>query len=309
MTHAFFKALLFLAAGSVMHAMSGELDMRKMGDLRAHLPRTHWTYLFGTLAIAGILPFAGFFSKDEILFFSFERGAGFWIVGAVAALMTSFYMFRSVFMTFYGKSRVDHETMHHVHESPPIMTIPLMILAVLSLIGGFVGIPDSIGARLGIPESHVFGEFLAPVFAPAQAVLKGAHAEGHHSLALEIILMAVSLSIAIAGFFYARYMYISDPAAAERMVERFPGLHKLVYNKYWVDEIYDILFVNSLVQFSRFLWKAFDDAVIDGIVNGVARLVRVWGGALRSLQSGFVKDYALSILVGVVVVIGYLVLR
>lgn len=309
MTHAFFKALLFLAAGSVMHAMSGELDMRKMGDLKSHLPRTHWTYLFGTLAIAGIIPFAGFFSKDEILFFSFERGAGFWIVGAVAALMTSFYMFRSVFMTFYGESRVDHETMHHVHESPPIVTIPLMILAVLSLVGGLVGIPNGVGALFGLPESHVFSEFLSPVFAPAQAVLKGAHAEGHHSLALELTLMFVSLGIAVAGFFYARYMYITDPAAPERMVERFPGLHKMVYNKYWMDEIYDILFVNSIVQFSRFLWKAFDDAVVDGIVNGVARLVRGWGGALRWLQSGLVKDYALSILVGVVAVIGYLVLR
>ncbi|MEW6137941.1 MAG: NADH-quinone oxidoreductase subunit L [Thermodesulfobacteriota bacterium] len=302
MTHAFFKALLFLAAGSVMHAMSGELDMRKMGALKSHLPHTHWTYLFGTLAIAGILPFAGFFSKDEILFFAFERGAGFWIVGAVAALMTSFYMFRSVFMTFYGESRVEPEAAHHLHESPPIMTVPLMILAVLSLVGGFVGIPILKGW-------HVFGDFLAPVFAPAEAVLKGEHAAAHHSVALELTLMGVSLAIAIAGFFYARWMYLTEPGAAQRMVERFPGLHKLVYNKYWVDEIYDILFVNSIVRFSQFLWKMFDDAVIDGIVNGTARIARGWGAVLRRLQSGVVKDYALSILVGVVFVIGYLVLR
>jgi len=135
MTHAFFKALLFMAAGSVMHALSGELDMRKMGGLRKKLPYTHWTYLFGTLAIAGIFPFAGFFSKDEILFYSLERHPAFWIIGAVAAIMTSFYMFRSVFMTFYGKSRLDPEVAHHVHESPPIMTVPLMILAFLSLVG------------------------------------------------------------------------------------------------------------------------------------------------------------------------------
>jgi NADH-quinone oxidoreductase subunit L len=302
MTHAFFKALLFLAAGSVMHAMSGELDMRKMGALKSHLPHTHWTYLFGTLAIAGILPFAGFFSKDEILFFAFERGGGFWIVGAVAALMTSFYMFRSVFMTFYGESRVEPEAAHHLHESPPIMTVPLMILAVLSLVGGFVGIPILKGW-------HVFGDFLAPVFAPAEAVLKGGHAAGHHSVALELTLMGVSLAIAIAGFFYARWMYLTEPGAAQRMVERFPGLHKLVYNKYWVDEIYDILFVNSIVRFSQFLWRMFDDAVIDGIVNGTARIVSGWGAVLRRLQSGVVKDYALSILVGVVFVIGYLVLR
>ncbi len=151
MTHAFFKALLFMAAGSVMHAMSGELDMRKMGALKSKLPHTYWTYLFGTLAIAGIFPYAGFFSKDEILFFALERNPIFWVVGMTAALMTSFYMFRSLFMTFLGKSRVDHETAHHLHESPPLMTVPLMILAVLSLVGGFVGIPILSGW-------HVFGD-------------------------------------------------------------------------------------------------------------------------------------------------------
>ncbi len=303
MTHAFFKALLFMAAGSVMHAMSGELDMRKMGALKSKLPYTHWTYLFGTLAIAGIFPFAGFFSKDEILFYSFTRHAGFWILGAVAAIMTSFYMFRSVFMTFYGKSRVDHEVAHHLHESPPIMTVPLMILAFLSLVGGLVGIPIFHGL-------HFFGDFVAPVFAPAKAILEGgAHHAAHHELAAELILMGVSLAIAIVGLLYARYMYITDPDAADRMVERFPGLHKLVYNKYWIDELYDVLFVNSIVNFSRFLWKAFDESVIDGIVNGVASVVRAWGGALRWLQTGLVKDYALSILIGVLVLIGYFVLK
>ncbi|MBM3299257.1 MAG: NADH-quinone oxidoreductase subunit L, partial [Deltaproteobacteria bacterium] len=295
MTHAFFKALLFLSAGSVMHAMGGELDMRNMGDLRKKLPYTHWTYVFGTLAIAGIFPFAGFFSKDEILFYSFERHTGFWIMGAVAALMTSFYMFRSVFMTFWGDSRVDPHAAHHLHEAPPIIIVPLVILAFLSLVGGLVGVPILKGW-------HVFGDFLGPVFAPAKAVLeKGAHGQGHHSLALELILMGVSLAIAIVGLLYARWMYITDPAASDRMVERFPGLHRLVYNKYWMDEIYDVLFVNSIVNFSRFLWRVFDDVVIDGIVNGVARVTQWWGSALRSLQSGFVKDYALSILVGVVV--------
>jgi len=259
--------------------------------------------VFGTLAIAGIFPFAGFFSKDEILFYSFERHTGFWIMGAVAALMTSFYMFRSVFMTFWGDSRVDPHAAHHLHEAPPIIIVPLVILAFLSLVGGLVGVPILKGW-------HVFGDFLGPVFAPAKAVLeKGAHGQGHHSLALELILMGVSLAIAIVGLLYARWMYITDPAASDRMVERFPGLHRLVYNKYWMDEIYDVLFVNSIVNFSRFLWRVFDDVVIDGIVNGVARVTQWWGSALRSLQSGFVKDYALSILVGVVVIIGYLVLR
>ena len=303
MTHAFFKALLFMAAGSVMHAMSGELDMRKMGALKSKLPRTHWTYLFGTLAIAGIFPFAGFFSKDEILFYSFERHAGFWIIGAVAAIMTSFYMFRSVFMTFYGKSRVEHDVAHHLHESPSIMTVPLMILAFLSLVGGLVGIPILHGW-------HVFGDFVAPVFAPAKAILEGGkHHAAHHELAAELILMGVSLAIAIVGLLYARFMYITDPDAADRMIERFPGLHRLVYNKYWIDELYDVLFVNSIVNFSRFLWRAFDDSVIDGIVNGVGSVVRGWGSALRWLQTGLVKDYALSILIGVLVLIGYFVLK
>jgi NADH-quinone oxidoreductase subunit L len=303
MTHAFFKALLFLAAGSVMHALAGELDMRKMGDLRNKLPYTHWTYMFGTLAIAGIFPFAGFFSKDEILFYSYERHIGFWIIGAVAAMMTSFYMFRSVFMTFYGESRVEPEVAHHVHEAPPIIVVPLLVLAFLSLVGGLAGVPILKGW-------HVFGDFVGPVFAPAKAVLdKGAHGAAHHSLALELLLMGVSLAIAIVGLLYARRMYVTDPAASERMVERLPGLHRLVYNKYWMDEIYDVLFVNSIVNFSRFLWRAFDDAVVDGIVNGVARVVRGWGGVLRWLQSGFVKDYALSILVGLAAIIGYLVLR
>ncbi len=303
MTHAFFKALLFMAAGSVMHAMAGELDMRKMGNLRHKLPYTHFTYLFGTLAIAGIFPFAGFFSKDEILFYSLQRHPAFWILGAVAAIMTSYYMFRSVFMTFYGKSRVEEHVAHHLHESPPIMTVPLMVLAGLSLVGGLVGIPILEGW-------HVFGDFLSPVFAPAKAILThGEHGGGHHSLALELILMAVSLGIAIVGWLFARYMYLVNPDAPNKVIEKVPEVHQLVYNKYWVDELYDILFVNSIVDFSRFLWKAFDESVVDGIVNGTARLTRGCGGVLRRLETGLVKDYAFSILVGVVVIIGYLVLR
>ena len=302
MTHAFFKALLFMAAGSVMHAMSGELDMRKMGSLRHKLPYTFYTYMFGTLAIAGIVPFAGFFSKDEILYFSLVRHEGFWILGAIAAILTAFYMFRSVFMTFCGESRVEPEAAHHLHESPPMMTVPLMVLAGLSLIGGLVGIPIMEGW-------HVFGDFLGPVFAPAKAILDHGHGHGHHSVALEVILMLVSLTIAIVGALFAAYMYLWKPSLPDRVINKFPEIHKLVYNKYYIDELYDFLIVNRIVDLSRFLWKWFDEAVIDGIVNGVARLTRGCGGVLRLLQSGLVKDYALSILVGVVVIIGYLVLR
>ena len=302
MTHAFFKGLLFLAAGSVMHAMSGELDMRKMGALRKKLPYTHWTYLFGTLAIAGIFPFAGFFSKDEILFYSLQRNLGFWLIGAMAAIITSFYMFRSLFMTFYGQSRVDPETAHHVHESPAYMTVPLVTLALLSLVGGWIGIPIIEGANR-------FTDFLDPVFAPAKHILDAGHHAGHPSVALELGLMALSLGIAIVGLLGARRAYLADPSLPGRVIAHVRGLHTLVYNKYWMDEIYDFLFVNSIVSFSRFLWKRFDEGVIDGIVNGAASVVRGWGSLFRLVQSGLIKDYALSILVGVLAVIGYLVLR
>jgi NADH-quinone oxidoreductase subunit L len=302
MTHAFFKALLFMAAGSVMHAMSGELDMRKMGALKSKVPITCGTYLVGTLAITGIPFLAGFFSKDEILFFAFERHIGFWILGAVAAIMTSFYMFRSVFMTFYGKSRVEPDVAHHVHESPPIMTLPLVILAVLSCIGGFVGVPIFEGFNR-------FGEFLAPVLAPAKAIIDHGHHAAHHSIYLEVGLMLVSVLIAVVGLLLAYRMYITDPDAPDRVIAWYPQLHSLVYNKYKIDELYDFLFVNSIVKLSRWLWKAFDDSVIDGIVNGTASLTRGLGSVLRRLESGLVKDYALSILVGTLVVIGYLVLR
>lgn len=303
MTHAFFKALLFLAAGSVMHAMSGELDMRKMGNLRGKLPYTHMTYLFGTLAIAGIFPFAGFFSKDEILFYSLQRHFGFWLLGALAAIMTSFYMFRSVFMTFYGKSRVEPHAAHHLHESPPLMTVPLMILAFLSLVGGLVGIPILEGY-------HKFGDFLGPIFAPAKAIIDhGAHHAEHPSVAAELALMAVSVGIAVFGLFAARYMYVTHVEASDKVVERMPQVHNLVYNKYWIDELYDYLFVDSIVKFSKMLWKEFDELVIDGAVNGVGAVTRGFGRLLSYLESGLVKDYALSVLFGATVVIGYLVLR
>ncbi|MBI5570596.1 MAG: NADH-quinone oxidoreductase subunit L [Desulfomonile tiedjei] len=302
MTHAFFKGLLFLAAGSVMHAMSGELDMRKMGALRKKLPYTHWTYLFGTLAIAGIFPFAGFFSKDEILFYSLQRNLGFWLIGAVAAVITSFYMFRSLFMTFYGESRVDPETAHHVHESPPYITVPLVILAFLSLVGGWIGLPI-------LPGAHVFTAFLDPVFAPAKHILDAGHHADHPSVVLELALMALSLGIAIVGLLGARWAYLTDPSLPGRVIAQIRGLHTLVYNKYWMDEIYDFLFVNSIVSLSRFLWKRFDEGVIDGIVNGAASVMRGSGSLLRLVQTGLIKDYALSILVGVLAVIGYLVLR
>ena len=299
MTHAFFKALLFLAAGSVMHAMAGELDMRIMGNLKKKLPYTHITYLVGTLAITGIPFLAGFFSKDEILYYAFEKHIGFWLVGAIAALMTSFYMFRSLYMTFYGKSRVPEHI--HVHESPPVMTIPLIILAVGAALAGLVNIPVFHGL-------NNFSQFLDPVFAPAKEIIDHGHAHAHN-VTLEVGLATVSVLIAIVGLLLARHMYTVDTAAPDRVIQHHPMIHETVYNKYWVDEIYDIVFVNSIVGFSRWLWRFVDEKIVDGIVNGVARVSLLWGSGLRRLQSGLVKDYALSILIGVLAVIGYLVLR
>ncbi|MEW6350255.1 MAG: NADH-quinone oxidoreductase subunit L [Thermodesulfobacteriota bacterium] len=302
MTHAFFKALLFLAAGSVMHAMSGELDMRKMGALRHKIPYTYWTYLFGTLAIAGFFPFAGFFSKDEILMYALMRHPAFWVMGALAAVMTAFYMFRSVFMTFCGESRVEPHAAHHLHESPPIIIVPLMILACLSLVGGFIGFPI-------VPGWNHFGEWLTPVFAPAKAIIEHGHHGAHLSVNVELLLMAVSVGIAVVGLLGAYWAYIADTSIPDKVIQGLPEPHRLVYNKYWMDEVYDFFFVNSIVGFSRLLWKRFDDLIVDGIVNGAAWLTRGFGQVLSWFQTGLVKDYALSILVGLVAVIGYLVLK
>jgi NADH-quinone oxidoreductase subunit L len=313
MTHAFFKALLFMGAGSVMHALAGELDIRKMGSLRKHLPRTYGTFLMGTLAIAGIFPFAGFFSKDEILYRAFAQGNGvYWLIGIAAAFMTAFYMFRLVYMTFHGESRMDPEVAPHVHESPAIMTVPLLILALLSLVGGFVGIPI-------VKGGNVFGDFLAPVMkghellSPemglAHAAEAGAHVAGHHSIALELALMGVSLAIAIGGWLTARRFYVLKPDLPRRVSESFGGLYRLVFNKYWVDELYDAVFVRPIVRVSNWLWHGVDDGFIDGVANGLARVTAAAGSTLRTVQTGLVQNYALSILVGVIFVLAYMVLQ
>jgi NADH-quinone oxidoreductase subunit L len=184
------------------------------------------------------------------------------------------------------------------------MTVPLMVLAFLSLVGGFVGIPTVI-----VEGADRFGHFLDPVFAPAKAILEHGHHAEHYSAAAEWALMIVSVGIGFFGLFFARWMYVTRPSAAEKAVEKFGSVHTLVYNKYWMDEIYDALFVNSIVGFSKFLWKYVDEGIVDGIVNGVATVTRGIGGALRRVQTGLVKDYAFSVLVGVLVIIGYLVLK
>ncbi len=300
MTHAFFKALLFLGAGSVMHAMAGELDMRKMGGLKVHMPRTYWTFLIATLAISGIFPFAGFFSKDEILWKSLTQGSFvFWLIGAVAAFMTATYMFRAVYMTFSGKSRVDEQVAHHLHESPGIMTLPLIILAVLSTIGGLIGFPVLAGWNR-------FDEFLAPVFA-TPANLKAVDPAVHHSAGFEVTMMIVSMAIAGLGILLAYRMYIKRPELPDRLAARYKGSYEMIANKYWVDELYNIVFVGPLIRFSVFLWRIFDDVVVDGTVNGIAAVVRGGSEVFRRFQTGNLQSYALSILVGIVVMIGYFI--
>jgi NADH-quinone oxidoreductase subunit L len=298
MTHAFFKALLFLGAGSVMHAMAGELDLRKMGALKPHLPRTYWTFLIATLALAGIFPFAGFFSKDEILWQALNQGGVlFWLLGAGAAFMTATYMFRVVFLTFHGKSRVDHGVAHHLHESPGIMTVPLIILAILSVIGGFIGFPVMEGG-------NKFAEFLAPVFAPPAGFPKAAEAV-HHAVSFEVTMMIVSLVIAGLGILLAYRLYIKNPALPDRLAERYKAPYNALVNKYWVDEIYHGFFVGPLIRLSVFLWRFFDDLIVDGIVNGVAALFRGGSEVFKRLQTGNVQNYALSILIGIVLMFGY----
>ena len=319
MTHAFFKGLLFLCAGSVMHALSGELDMRKMGALRKKIPYTFWTFFIATLAIAGIPGLSGFFSKDEILWQAFSSPHGYWLLWAVAALaagMTAFYMFRALFMTFFGESRVDHQVAHHVHESPKIMTVPLMVLAVLSVIGGYIGIPHVLGGA-----NHIH-EFLAPVLGggvePAKAhagisILSQAWASGGeaggHSAILELLMMMVSVAIALIGIGVAYLFYVKNPALPKRVAEKWKGLYKLVFNKYYVDELYEILFINSLKNLGTGLWRGFDEFVIDGTVNGIAYLIGCLSGMMRKIQTGLVQSYAFSMIIGGIVLVAYYVVR
>jgi NADH-quinone oxidoreductase subunit L len=319
MTHAFFKGLLFLGAGSIMHALSGELDMRKMGGLRKKIPITFWTFFIATLAIAGIPGLSGFFSKDEILWQAFSSSHGhflLWLVAAVAAGMTAFYMFRALFMTFWGECRADEHVKHHIHESPKIMTVPLMILAVLSLIGGYVGIPHVLGGA-----NHVH-EFLAPVLGggsePAKAhagitLLSQAWASsgesGGHSAAVELFMMAVSVVIAFIGIGIAYLFYVKNPALPKRLAEKQKGLYTLILNKYYIDELYEVLFINSLKQLGIGLWRGFDDFIIDGTVNGIAYLIGWISSVMRRMQTGLVQNYAFSMIIGGVILAGYYIVR
>jgi len=307
MTHAFFKALLFLAAGSVMHALRGELDIYKMGGLKKYMPVTFWTFLLATLAIAGIPPFSGFFSKDEILWKAFSthlHGIPVWWnyiiygLGLLTAGMTAFYMFRAVFVAFFGDSRMDPEVEAHVHESPKSMTVPLMILALLSVVGGLIGIPHVLGGGAHF-EMWLHG-----------LVAHGGEAAHHHPAALEIGLMVVSVAVALVGILLAFTFYRKKTEVPAHFVEKHPRLHRTVWNKYYVDEFNEWAVINPIKRAStNFLWGFVDVWIIDGAVNGLAWLAKACGRLFGKLQTGRVYGYATVILIGAAAVVGYLLLR
>ena len=291
-THAFFKALLFLGAGSVIHALSGEQDLRRMGGLWRRLPQTRDTMIVATVAISGLPPFAGFFSKDEILAGAwFGHRYAIFALGLVGSALTAFYMWRLVLLTFFGRSRVDHEAAHHLHESPPVMTAPLWVLAILAAGAGVWGVPWA--------EGTLIGRFLDPVFGhgtPQEAA--------HHGPAWG--LMAVSVLAAVVGIAVAWQMYVRGRADLARIGQPQHAVHRLLLHKYYVDELYDRLFVRPTVRMARWCAQPFDLGVIDGAVNGVADLVLAAAARLRRLQTGFVMNYALTMLIGVVTLLGLL---
>src|SRR5919106_2123034 len=317
MTHAFFKACLFLGSGSVIHAMGGEQDMRKMGGLKDHMPYTFWTFAISVLAIAGTPLTSGFFSKDEILWlaFSSEHGSrNLWLLGVVGAGMTAFYMFRQFFMVFFGKCRADHHTQEHLHESPKVMTLPLVVLAIGALFAGWIGLPAVFGGSQ-------FAHWLEPVIA--------AHGEEHASYALELNLMAISIAVAAFGFFIAYLMYYREALSPARFASLAGGFfYRLFERKYYLDEIYQAVFVSgtlllarlgslfdqyiidsivdgsaSLTRFVSWINGLFDNYIIDGIVNAIANSTFWTGNKFRRVQTGNINSYLYGILIAVVVAI------
>jgi len=314
LTHAFFKALLFLGAGSVIHSLGGEQDIGKMGGLRRDLPRTYASFLVASLAIAALPPFSGFFSKDQILWASYASPYGgllFWLLGVFTAAITSFYVFRLFFLTFHGERRAETFSTDparsgsqahsdgRIHESPGIMTWPLLLLAILSLAGGWVGIPTFLGGG-----DH-WNRFLAPAFQwaelPAEIV--------HHEKSTEVFSTIVSLLASLLGIGLAYLFYLRQPDLAEKATVRLRPLHRWVLNKYYVDELYRSLFIRPLVAgSSELLWKGVDTGTIDGAVNGAARRTRRLGEIVRRMQSGNIRSYAGWVVLGTTALIVFMVI-
>ncbi len=292
-THAFFKALLFLAAGSVIHGLSGEQDIRKMGGLRKLLPVTYATFLIGVVAISGIPPFSGFFSKDEILAHAFEFNPIVWIVALLASLLTSFYMFRLLFVTFFGTLRADEETKHHIHESPASITVPLIALAILSTLGGALGVPEALGG------SNRISSFLEPVFS------KGSSLVGHHSTehGVEYALMAVVVvfTLVVIGAAYSIYVRKSTVPASEE--SSLSSLHQLVYEKYRIDELYDRIIVRPLFKLGDLLERVVEKLGIDRLVNSVGEAVIDGSVVSRQLQTGNIGFYIFVMVLGIILML------
>jgi NADH-quinone oxidoreductase subunit L len=287
MTHAFFKALLFLGAGSVIHAMHHEQDIRYMGGLKKHLPVTHLTFLLGCIAISGIPPLSGFFSKDEILAAAFSKNIVYWVLGVLTAGMTAFYMFRLYASTFLGSFRGTEEQKHHLHESPAAMTIPLIVLALLAVAGGWIGIPEVL-----MPNAHWLEHFLAPVFAESSKLQDAHHPE--HST--EYLLMGISVAVAALAIFIAINRFRRKPDLQEPA-----GIGKVLANKWYVDEVYHASMIRPANLFARFLNRRMEKNGIDWIVNGVGRLLQYSSRQLRWVQSGQVGSYVLLMVISILV--------
>lgn len=297
LTHAFFKALLFLGAGSVIHAMSGEQDIRRMGGLRKKLPVTYITFFIGTLAISGIPPFAGFFSKDELLAQVYEHSKIMWAFGLLTSFMTAFYMFRLLFLTFFGSFRGTEEQRHHLHESPSNMIVPLMLLAMLSTIGGFMGLPAVFS------ENHLLSNFLEPIFGYARQAVPSAFAAAHLSHETEYMLMAVSVAVAVIAIIFAYITYVKrGTVPADEKAELSP-LHKLIYHKYYVDEIYNALIVRPVMWLSTGLYRFVEKGIVDPIVNGFGKGVIVSGRNLRFLQTGAIGFYVFAMVLSIALIL------
>ncbi len=301
-THAYFKALLFMSAGSVMHALQNETDMTRMGNLRSKLPVTFRVFFIGALALAGFPLLSGFFSKDEILWKVLNSPYGgfeLWFIAAAVAGLTAFYTFRMIFLVFYGESRVPKEIETQIHESPSVMTIPLGILAFLAIAGGWLGVP------------HLFNQFehfLGPVFNQYGTI--GFFEQTHELVGPETTFMAISSLIAILGIGFAYLLYVAKPDLPAHVVARTQGFYNFFVHKWYVDELYQALLVHPLNRFSdRVLWRWCDVKFIDGFVNSVATATGKLGGRVRKMETGFVQNYALSIVVGVVVLAGYFLLK
>lgn len=298
-THAFFKALLFLCAGSVMHAMAGELDIQKMGGLKKYMPVTYVTMLIASFSIAGVPGLAGFFSKDEILWLAYSSpnpvGKLVWAIGTFVAFLTAFYSFRLIFLTFHGKFRGTHEQEHHLHESPRSMTVPLMLLCVGAIASGWVGIPHLLGGG-----AH-FTEFMKPVLG---------HPEGHGTHAEEWLVMGVSVAVGLSGIGLAYFMYIVRKELPAKLAAQFSGAYKVLFNKYYVDELYSFILIRPTIWIAKNVLIGITDAkIIEAIVNGVPAAIGGFSRQLRKVQTGFLHHYATIMATGILIIVAWMLLR